>query len=165
VLFAQVLGRWGNFFNAEAYGEVTNLPWGMSINGKAPVHPTFLYESLWNVIGVLLMIGTLIVATKIIKVAENRHIDGFFFSFYMIWYGFGRMWIEGLRTDSLWLIPGVIRVSIFVAVVTLIAGLLLMTFIVTRRILLVKKNIDIWENFKSKIKKDKKTEVQNGTNN
>lgn len=165
VLFAQVLGRWGNFFNAEAYGEVTDLPWGMSINGRAPVHPTFLYESLWNIIGVILMIGTLIVATKIIKVAENRHIDGFFFSFYMIWYGFGRMWIEGLRTDSLWLIPGVIRVSIFVAIVTLIAGLLLMAFIVTRRIILVKKNIDIWEKFKSKIKKDKKTEVQNGTNN
>ena len=165
VLFAQVLGRWGNFFNAEAYGEVTSLPWGMSINGEAPVHPTFLYESLWNIVGVILMIGTLIVATKILKVPENRHIDGFFFSFYMIWYGAGRMWIEGLRTDSLWLIPGVIRVSIFVAIVTLIAGLLLMAFIVTRRIILVKKNIDIWEKFQSKINKNKKTEVQNGTNN
>ena len=165
----------GHFFNGEAYGATPaedSLLYFMRMGLRHEswareffYQPTFLYESLWNIVGVILMIGTLIVATKIIKVAENRHIDGFFFSFYMIWYGFGRMWIEGLRTDSLWLIPGVIRVSIFVAVVTLIAGLLLMAFIVTRRIILVKKNIDIWEKFKSKIKKDKKTEVQNGTNN
>ncbi len=183
VLFAQVLGRWGNFFNVEAYGEATTLPWRMCspsftmylisegysseqiASGAVGVHPTFLYESLWNIIGVALMIGTLIVATKIKKVDEKRHIDGFFFAFYMIWYGFGRMFIEGLRTDSLWLIPGFIRVSIFVAIVTLLAGLLLMAFLVARRVVLVKKNIDIWEKFKLKIKKNKKTEVQNGTDN
>lgn len=182
VLFAQVLGRWGNFFNIEAYGESTTLPWRMcspkfasylfelgyseeAINaGEVGVHPTFLYESLWNIIGVFLMIGTLIVATLILKVAKEKHIDGFFFAFYMMWYGFGRMFIEGLRTDSLWLIPGVIRASIFVAVVTFLAGTLLMAFLITRRVLLVKKNIDIWEKFKEKIKKNK-TEVKNGTNN
>ena len=84
VLFAQTLGRWGNFFNAEAYGEATTLPWRMCspdfpsslfkgysdqqiANGEVGVHPTFLYESLWNIIGVALMIGTLIIATKIKK--------------------------------------------------------------------------------------------------
>ncbi len=180
VLFAQTLGRWGNFFNAEAYGEATTLPWRMCspdfpkslfkdftaeqiANGEVGVHPTFLYESLWNILGVALMIGTLIVATKIIKVSKEKHIDGFFFAFYMMWYGFGRMLIEGLRTDSLWLIPGVIRVSIFVAVVTLLAGTLLMAFLITRRVVLVKKNIDIWESFKNRFKKNK--EVKNGTNN
>ena len=179
VLFAQTLGRWGNFFNAEAYGGATTLPWRMCspgfpkslftdytaeqiANGEVGVHPTFLYESLWNVTGVLLMIGTLIVATKIIKVAKEKHIDGFFFAFYMMWYGFGRMFIETLRTDSLWIVIAntrIIRVSVLVAVVTLIAGILLMAFIVTRRILLVKKNIDIWECFKNRFKKK---EVKNG---
>ncbi|MBQ8546654.1 MAG: prolipoprotein diacylglyceryl transferase [Clostridia bacterium] len=180
VLFAQTLGRWGNFFNAEAYGEATTLPWRMCspefpsrlfenftseqiVNKEVGVHPTFLYESLWNLIGVALMIGTLIVATKIIKVSKKKHIDGFFFAFYMMWYGFGRMLIEGLRTDSLWLIPGVIRVSIFVAVITLLAGILLMTFLVARRVVLIKKNIDIWESFKNRFKKSK--EVKNGTDN
>ena len=180
VLFAQTLGRWGNFFNAEAYGGATTLPWRMCspdfpkslFEGYDPeliatdgvgVHPTFLYESLWTVIGVLLMIGTLIVATKIIKVAKEKHIDGFFFAFYMMWYGFGRMFIERLRTDSLWIVIGderIIRVSVLVAVVTLIAGVLLMAFIVTRRVILVKKNIDIWESFKNRFKKNK--EVKNG---
>lgn len=180
VLFAQTLGRWGNFFNAEAYGGATTLPWRMCspgfpkslfenytaeeiANGTVGVHPTFLYESLWNVIGVALMIGTLIVTTKILKVAKEKHIDGVFFAFYMMWYGFGRMFIETLRTDSLWIVIAdtrIIRVSVLVAVVTLLAGILLMAFLITRRVLLVKKNIDIWENFKNRFKKNK--EVENG---
>ena len=180
VLFAQTLGRWGNFFNAEAYGEATTLPWRMCssgfplslfkgysdeqiANGEVGVHPTFLYESLWNIIGVALMIGTLIVATKIIKVSKEKHIDGFFFAFYMMWYGFGRMFIETLRTDSLWIVideTRIVRVSVLVAVVTLLAGTLLMAFLVARRVVLVKKNIDIWESFKNRFKKNK--EVKNG---
>lgn len=185
VLFAQTLGRWGNFFNAEAYGGPTTsflrmcspefpkrlfLEQGYTFeqiaNGEVGVHPTFLYESLWNVTGVLLMIGTLIVATKIIKVKKEKHIDGVFFAFYMMWYGFGRMFIERLRTDSLWIVIGgarVIRVSVLVAVVTFVIGTLLMTFLITRRILIVKKNIDIWESFKNCFKKNK--EVKNGTDN
>lgn len=175
VLFAQVLGRWGNFFNVEAFGYATKLPWRMwsdstsvkneilsqgytykqYINGEVGVHPTFLYESLWNIIGVILMIGTLILTTKILKVAEKKHINGFFFAFYMIWYGFGRMFIEGLRTDSLWLIPGVIRASIFVAVLTFIAGTALMVYLLVRKKLLDKKSKQ----------EDKKEEVKDGTNN
>jgi len=50
-LIGQTIGRWGNFFNAEAYGYITDLPWGMTINGKGPFHPTFLYESALNIVG------------------------------------------------------------------------------------------------------------------
>lgn len=189
VLFAQVLGRWGNFFNLEAYGEATRLPWRMCsdafksylikegysaeeiLSGAVGVHPTFLYESLWNVIGVLLMIGTLIVSTLILKVAKEKHINGFFFAFYMMWYGFGRMFIETLRTDSLWLVPGAVRISVLVAVITFLAGVLLMGFLVTKFVIKQKTGVDIWEKFKAKIKKgkteDKITtqEVENGTDN
>lgn len=198
VLFAQVLGRWGNFFNIEAYGEVTDLPWRMVSDkiihelynhenpalkidaatkalmeaGKLGVHPTFLYESLWNLVGVLLMIGTLIVATLILKVNKEKHINGFFFAFYMMWYGFGRMFIETLRTDSLWLIPGSVRISVLVAVVTFVAGLLLMGFLVTKFVIKQKTGVDIWEKFKAKVRKNKTAEakqnsqeVENGTNN
>jgi phosphatidylglycerol:prolipoprotein diacylglycerol transferase len=190
VLFAQVLGRWGNFFNLEAYGEATKLPWRMCsgafnnyllsqgytidevLSGAVGVHPTFLYESLWNLVGVLLMIGTLIVSTLIIKVPSKKHINGFFFAFYMMWYGFGRMFIETLRTDSLWLIPGFIRISVLVAVITFVAGLLLMGFLVTKFVIKQKTGVDIWEKFKARIRKNKTAEanenaqeVENGTNN
>ena len=187
VLFAQSLGRWGNFFNLEAYGEATTLPWRMCsgafnsylisagytmeeiANGVVGVHPTFLYESLWNLVGVLLMIGTLIVSTLILKVAKEKHINGFFFAFYMIWYGFGRMFIEGLRTDSLWLIPGAVRISVLVAVVTFVIGVLLMIFLVTKFIIKQKTGVDIWESFKAKINKGKKSgeseDLKNGTDN
>ena len=73
----------------------------------------------------------------------------------MIWYGFGRMFIEGLRTDSLWLIPGVIRASILVAVLTFIAGTALMVYLLVRKKLLDKKSKQ----------EDKKEEVKDGTNN
>ena len=183
VLFAQVLGRWGNFFNLEAYGEATTLPWRMCsgafttyllsegysmeeiASGAVGVHPTFLYESLWNLVGVFLMIGTLIVSTLILKVSRERHINGFFFAFYMMWYGFGRMFIETLRTDSLWLIPDVIRISVLVAVITFVAGALLMGFLVTKFVIKQKTGVDIWEKFKAKLHKDKKIEVENGTDN
>ena len=187
VMFAQSLGRWGNFFNLEAYGEATTLPWRMCsgafnsylisagytmeeiANGVVGVHPTFLYESLWNLVGVLLMIGTLIVSTLILKVAKEKHINGFFFAFYMIWYGFGRMFIETLRTDSLWLIPGYVRISVLVAVVTFVIGVLLMIFLVTKFIIKQKTGVDIWESFKAKINKGKKSceseDIKNGTDN
>ncbi len=187
VMFAQAIGRWGNFFNVEAYGEVTDLPWRMVSDkiirelvnhsdpnvrideataelmraGELGVHPTFLYESLWNLLGVIILITTLIITTKIIKVSEERRIEGFFFAFYMIWYGFARMFIETLRTDSLWLGP--FRISVLVAIITFVIGILLMAFLVTRKVLQLKKNIDIWEMFKNKLKKKK--EAEDGTNN
>jgi phosphatidylglycerol:prolipoprotein diacylglycerol transferase len=105
------MGRWGNFFNGEAYGyEVAEgsplyfLRMGLIPNVNSSVrmdyfHPTFLYESVWNVIGFLI----------INALFRKRKFDGQVALMYFTWYGFGRMWIEGLRTDSLYL--GVFRVS------------------------------------------------------
>lgn len=94
----QAIGRWGNFFNREAFGGMTELPWRMRlwISGTyyIDVHPTFLYESLWNVAGLLLLC---------LAVDKVRRFDGENTCFYFLWYGIGRFWIEGLRTDSLYL--------------------------------------------------------------
>ncbi len=120
-LIGQCLGRWGNFFNEEAYGysevlSAGNLPWGMVsktiLNGvyfyvnpdntsvvtnralNMLAHPCFLYESLWCLLGFILLH----------IYSKHRKYDGQLFLMYIGWYGFGRFWIEGLRTDSLYLI-------------------------------------------------------------
>ena len=98
LLIGQAVGRWGNFMNREAFGCETTLPWRMELmmtSGEAVcVYPTFLYESLWNVVGLLLILLVL---------APRRRFDGQNTWFYFLWYGLGRFWIEGLRTDSLYL--------------------------------------------------------------
>ena len=98
LLIGQAVGRWGNFFNREAFGRETTLPWRMRLWTSATefieVHPTFLYESLWNLVGLLLIVFV---------VAKARTFDGENACFYFIWYGLGRTVIEGLRTDSLYL--------------------------------------------------------------
>ena len=98
LLLGQIIGRWANLINREAFGGLTDLPWRMrlwvSASQYIEVHPTFLYESLWNLVGLLLM---LFVVTK------GRRFDGENTWFYFLWYGLGRAWIEGLRTDSLYL--------------------------------------------------------------
>ena len=98
LLLGQIIGRWANVINREAFGGLTDLPWRMrlwvSASQYIEVHPTFLYESLWNLVGLLLM---LFVVTK------GRRFDGENTWFYFLWYGLGRAWIEGLRTDSLYL--------------------------------------------------------------
>ena len=94
VALAQAVGRWGNFVNAEAHGGETTLPWRMGItygNTTYYYHPTFLYESLWNIIGFILLNWLL----------KKKKYDGQVLLAYAAWYGFGRMLIEGLRTDSL----------------------------------------------------------------
>ena len=105
-LIGQTVGRWGNFMNREAFGTETTLPWRMELTtvlGKTvDVHPTFLYESLWNVVGLLLIVFI---------VSKARRFDGENTWFYFLWYGIGRFWIEGLRTDSLYLFGTSIRVS------------------------------------------------------
>lgn len=125
-LIGQALGRWGNFFNQEAFGTNTTLPWGMSgseiitnahgltYDISQPVHPTFLYESLWCLLGLILIH---IVSKKAYK------FRGQLFSLYIIWYGTGRFFIEQLRTDSLYL--GTMRVSCLVAVIAVIGGIAL----------------------------------------
>jgi phosphatidylglycerol:prolipoprotein diacylglycerol transferase len=92
----QAIGRWGNFFNQEAYGSQTDLPWAITVNdaalGLIRVHPTFLYESLWD----LMVFGVLFLYEK-----KLRKVDGELLFVYMGLYSLGRFFIEGLRTDSL----------------------------------------------------------------
>jgi len=128
VTIGQIIGRWGNFINMEAHGGETTLPWRMGLlysfdnsalttgvwDAEMYVHPTFLYESLWNVIGLIL----------IHFLFMHKKFDGQMFCTYLIWYGFGRMLIEGLRTDSLML--GVFRVSQLVGFLSFILGIVLM---------------------------------------
>ena len=112
-LIGQCIGRWGNFFNQEAFGCNTTLPWGMYseatraylmsstvtvpkgvvIDPTLPVHPTFLYESIWCLVGFAVLAS----------LYKKRRFNGQIFLGYIIWYGLGRAWIEGLRTDSLYL--------------------------------------------------------------
>ena len=98
LLLGQAIGRWGNFINREAFGSETTLPWRMRLWTSAThyieVHPTFFYESLWNVIGLLLLLFV---------ISKARRFDGESTWFYFLWYGLGRAWVEGLRTDSLYL--------------------------------------------------------------
>ncbi len=116
LLMGQAIGRWGNFVNGEAFGTATTLPWAMSIvqDGRTvaeAAHPTFLYESLWNLVG----IGLLWLFRK------HKKFNGEVFCGYMLWYGLGRAWIEGLRTDSLYI--GDFRVSQLLSVALVIVAL------------------------------------------
>ena len=117
LLIGQCVGRWGNFFNREAFGYETDVfcRMGLTLPGRETVyyHPTFLYESLWNLLGLLILH---------FLCKKRRKYQGQFFILYVAWYGLGRAWIEGLRTDSLWLIPDVIRVSQLLAVVSCAAA-------------------------------------------
>ena len=114
MFIGQLIGRWGNFMNVEAYGSATTLPWRMCsdsiarymytngyvdqggyeaiLEGTLGVHPTFFYESAWNFVGLIL----------VYLMGRKRKFDGQCFLFYVFWYGVGRAWIEGLRTDSLY---------------------------------------------------------------
>jgi phosphatidylglycerol:prolipoprotein diacylglycerol transferase len=98
LLIGQAVGRWGNFMNREAFGAETTLPWRMrlwiSSAEYIEVHPTFLYESLWNLIGLALLV---------FLISKARTFDGENTCFYFMWYGLGRTWIEALRSDSLYL--------------------------------------------------------------
>mgnify|MGYP003599125531 FL=1 len=139
-LIGQGVGRWGNFVNQEAFGSNTTLPWGMysegtynyllsvqatlaaegvTVDPTQPVHPTFLYESIWCLVGVVLLASHI----------KKRRFNGELFLLYIIWYGLGRYWIEGLRTDAL-MVTSTLRtsqlvalVSVATAVVLLVAGL------------------------------------------
>ena len=90
----QAIGRWGNFANQEAHGGPTDLPWGIMIDG-VKVHPTFLYESLWN----------LALFVFLMSFKKRKPFDGALMFLYLIIYSVGRFWIEGLRTDSLMVGP------------------------------------------------------------
>ena len=130
LFIGQAVGRWGNFFNREAFGTETDLPWRMGLwlssTEYVEVHPTFLYESLWNVLGLIIVY---------FLVSKLRSFDGENACFYFAWYAFGRFWIEGLRTDSLylfdWTIAGQpIRVSQALSVVIFVVAV---AYLIIRR--------------------------------
>ncbi len=131
-LIGQAIGRWGNFVNQEAFGGPTSLPWGMvsentlAVSPDSPVHPCFFYESMWCVLGFILLH---IFTTKF------RQYDGQTFLLYLVWYGTGRFFIEALRTDSLYVPYLPIKVSQLVAVVTVLAGVILLIIFRNRRVL------------------------------
>ena len=173
VMIGQALGRWGNYFNQEAFGSNTNLPWGMKswvtqagstlegtkeyletmqieleelgikVDPDGYVHPTFLYESIWNVIGFII----------IHFLYKKRRFKGQMFLLYITWYGFGRTFIEMLRTDSLY-IPGTkIRISMALGALCFVTGLTLLIIFGIK----AKKNPPVLETpIPKETKKDKK---------
>lgn len=125
LILGQAIGRWGNFFNGEAYGSITTLEHlkhlgipnfiidGMYIDGAYHI-PTFLYESIWNLTGFIALI-----IIKNYKYLKRGQLTGFYF----IWYSVGRFFIEGMRTDSLML--GSIRIARLVSIILIIVGILI----------------------------------------
>ncbi|MFA5561032.1 MAG: prolipoprotein diacylglyceryl transferase [Eubacteriales bacterium] len=129
ILFAQMAGRWGNFVNGEAFGGQTDLFCRMGLQNRLTfltfgttemvyVHPTFLYESLWNLVGFLL-------ANHLFK---RRKYNGFIVYFCFAWYGFGRMFIENLRTDSLYIPFTELRISVVVGAAFFVLCSILMLY-------------------------------------
>ena len=118
VLIGQAIGRWGNFFNREAFGAETEIFCRMGLTTPEGttfwVHPTFLYESLWNILGFVLLC--------VYSRKHGKRFDGELILFYFLWYGLGRSWIEGLRTDSLYLGSTGIRVSQLLSVLLVLAS-------------------------------------------
>ncbi len=122
-LIGQAIGRWGNFTNQEAYGTFTGSSWwGMQSDttiremGVGLVHPCFLYESLWCIIGFIILH----------IISKKRKFSGQIFLMYGAWYGLGRFFIEGIRTDSLTI--GEIRVSQMVAAIAFIVCVILLVY-------------------------------------
>lgn len=130
VMIGQIVGRWGNFFNGEAYGEspaADNFLYFMRMELRHEgwtnsyiCQPTFLYESLWNLVGFLI----------INALYKKKKYDGQVFLMYITWYGFGRMLIEGLRTDSL--MVGTFRISQVVAFLCFVVGFALLVYLGVR---------------------------------
>lgn len=131
VMIGQIMGRWGNFFNGEAYGwseNIGSLPWRMQLEGAYRteiidgvktkiavdfVHPTFLYESLWNILGFVI----------INLLYKKKKFNGQAFLMYVTWYGLGRGFIELLRTDSLYIFETV-KLNSVIGFMTCIAGII-----------------------------------------
>ena len=121
-LIGQSIGRWGNFMNREAFGAATDTFFRMGLfntvtNAWEYYHPTFLYESIWNLCGFILLHF----------LSKKRRYDGQMALCYAAWYGLGRCMIEGLRVDSLWWGP--FRVSQLLAGITCIAAVSLLAYL------------------------------------
>lgn len=139
LLIGQLVGRWGNFVNVECYGGVTSLPWRMCstsianellrdgliesgavyqsiLDGELGVHPTFIYESLWNLLGFILLV---------LLARRGRKFNGQMFLSYVVWYGLGRSVIEGMRTDSLYFFNTGLRSSQILGIASAVVGIAL----------------------------------------
>ena len=128
LLIGQAVGRYGNFFNMEVYGRNTSSLLGMSINGAAPVHPLFFYESAWNVVGLII----------IIALRDKKKAHGQVFYGYILWYSLGRLVLEGMRLPEYILyIPGT-NIAASQAVAAVLIALSAFMLIKTNR----KRNVD-----------------------
>ena len=127
ILLAQAIGRWGNYFNNELFGLPTDLPWGLEIpssNRAYPAglpegvlfHPTFLYESIWSLVGVAILLA----ADKRFNLRWGRMIG-----LYFIYYSVGRIWVEAIRIDPSEIVLG-LRINIWSAIVGIVVGLAVM---------------------------------------
>jgi len=129
LLMGQAIGRWGNFVNQELHGPPTTLPWGISIDqyhrlppyddlNQFPLttrfHPDFLYESLWNLVGLVLI---LVLGRKF----ADKLKEGDLFLIYLIWYPLGRIWVEALRPDA-WKIGNIPTAQIISVVLIVVAA-------------------------------------------
>lgn len=127
LLLAQAFGRLGNWFNHELFGGPTTLPWGLEIASTNPAfpvglpagtlfHPTFLYEILWNLLGIVVLLAI-----------ERRWKPrwGMFFALYLIWYGIGRAWVESLRVDPSLLFIGM-RTNVLAALLAIVLGVVIL---------------------------------------
>lgn len=118
LLIGQIIGRWGNFMNREAFGAETESFFRMGLTkpdgSTIYVHPTFLYESVWNL--------ACLVFLFLLEKKGKRRYDGQYALIYFFWYGVGRAWIEGLRTDSLYIGGSGIRVSQLLSILLAIAA-------------------------------------------
>ena len=123
LLIGQMIGRWGNFMNREAHGAITDGFFKMGIADAAGnvtyYQPTFLYESVWNLVGFV----------ALHFYSKRRKFDGEVFLLYLAWYGLGRAWIEGLRTDSLYLFNTGIRVSQLLAALSCVAAIAVLVYV------------------------------------
>lgn len=124
VLLAQAIGRWGNYFNNELFGTPTDLPWGLEIDSSNPAypiglpegvlfHPTFIYESVWSLAGVALLL-------LLDKKFELRW--GKLFALYLVFYSIGRVWVEAIRIDPSDIILG-LRTNIWSAIIGIAVGI------------------------------------------
>ncbi|SDY43878.1 phosphatidylglycerol:prolipoprotein diacylglycerol transferase [Proteiniborus ethanoligenes] len=116
IILGQAIGRWGNYVNREAHGGPTDLPWGIIIEGQK-VHPTFLYESLWN----------FAVFIFLLWYKKRKKAHGEVFLLYLSLYSLGRFFIEGLRTDSL--MYGPFRVAQLISIITIVLSLAMFAII------------------------------------
>ena len=133
IAIGQAIGRWGNWFNQELYGWPTNLPWGLEIDAAhrvagfeqyATFHPTFLYESLWD----LATAGVLLWADKRFRLGRGK-----VFALYIALYGFGRSFTESIRLDFSYDVFGPVRFNAAVAMLICLVGIVLLVWLLRRR--------------------------------